>query len=263
MRGGSCSFLLLFTAAALYALTGPEASYWVQTPRKFGRAVKAQFAQLPLNASLPASTAEERGFEIHFASFADCSSADRFDHMSRNVRLKLFNINTHTKFTHLLNFTRSPVVTAAFRNIVSGKIRVSRRSPFHTHFSALCYAFASTLKQRLPSPTQQARDTGYFEAVHMQTLATLDADFARRNDGFVPRPGAGVNASTGLPIVRGCGYWLWKPQSILQAMRKARPRRVMPSPGAWVLVAQDPGPLVLAKAIGSPAEAPSARPLLS
>ena len=63
----------------------------------------------------------------------------------------------------------------------------------------------------------------YFDAVHLYRLSTLDADFRERNAAFLPNPdGPVVNATTGAPLVRGCGYWLWKPQSILQVLRTLR-----------------------------------------
>ena len=80
---------------------------------------------------------------------------------------------------------------------------------------------------------RSASNSGFFEphGVHVYNLASLDAGFRQRNSGFVPDEGSDVTAN-GKPAVRGCGYWLWKPQVILQTLEQARgvSRGMLPSP---------------------------------
>ena len=59
---------------------------------------------------------------------------------------------------------------------------------------------------RLPAFVAEARRSGLFDWVHAHTPASLDAAWLQRHGAYLR------------PSVRGCGYWTWKPQAVLQAL---------------------------------------------
>ena len=62
---------------------------------------------------------------------------------------------------------------------------------------------------RLPAFVAEARHSGFFDALHALTVADLAPAFLAAHGDFLS------------PSVRGCGYWTWKPQAVLQALLAA------------------------------------------
>jgi hypothetical protein len=69
-----------------------------------------------------------------------------------------------------------------------------------------------TSAPRLPAFAAEASASGFFDVVSAYSLPLLDAAFVAEHSALLaPPPGA--------PPVRGCGYWVWKPQAVLQELR--------------------------------------------
>jgi hypothetical protein len=180
-RGGAPA--LVFLLAAATALLHAHA-FGELVPRGQGDAT------LPaVDMKLAGGTAAERGFEIHFVSFADCGSASRRWPIERSVR------SCQQRGTSAQRMPANTAFTRWFCLALAGR-RVFSQSKHLYRSVARC---------------AQANVSGYFDAVHVHTLETLDKDFLERNSDFVPSGGTRVKAD-GKPTVRGCGYWLWKPQ---------------------------------------------------
>jgi hypothetical protein len=62
---------------------------------------------------------------------------------------------------------------------------------------------------RLPAFVAEARHSGFFDSIHALTVPDLDADFLAAHGSFLSTR------------VRGCGYWTWKPQTVVQTLRVA------------------------------------------
>jgi hypothetical protein len=72
-----------------------------------------------------------------------------------------------------------------------------------------------TSAARLPVFAAEAVASGFFDVVSAYTLEALAPEFLEAHRPLLaPPPGA--------PRVRGCGYWLWKPQVVLQELQRMR-----------------------------------------
>jgi hypothetical protein len=72
-----------------------------------------------------------------------------------------------------------------------------------------------TSARRLPVFVAEARHSGFFDVVHALTVSDLAPDFLAAHGHFLA------------PSVRGCGYWTWKPQAVLQTLLAAQEGEVV------------------------------------
>ena len=65
---------------------------------------------------------------------------------------------------------------------------------------------ACSSARRLPQFAREALSSGFFDVVHALTREQLEPAFLRSHGAYLS------------PSVRGCGYWTWKPQALLQTL---------------------------------------------